>query len=542
MAGNVGKLTFWTTINTCKPEQVKAHPVKAWLQDRRNAWLVYRNEHITLASAKVAPPKPYTLTPSGNAMKGCLSALSERFDHKDPSKSKAAVEKLALFVNQHTQVNLDKEMRAPVSALSANQLQQLRKNSAALLEGTEIQGFLAEKSVETKNKIIDFLRAVHDRCDDRLAYKKGYSHHELSPAALIREEHEPVLQVDVPPPPDVPPPSDDPPPLPLKPAPLAIDKPPVDVAPNDEPPPTVKAKPTPAISWKGEVVRRRVEDFVKPQQQKGSGEPQSPQPSSPSQVQVNRDEPNSPKTQLDSPKTQLDTDEFLDDLYKFLAAADARDEKTARLLNTSKTRRFDPNDPRLANLPKPKSALDGVATPSQDLEEVELLPAVPSALPEPATLDEPVRTEAKTATIWSDAQQAEANRRTAAVEAAGLVNAINNGRTGEEGFFRHLNALTNPALKPYLGVALTADELPPLNKLAFSHFNRVMTALGGRSEAWENIGIDKQERIDAMLKTWESIFVDDRAKIVKLPPLGNIIYQGIITILKGLDLPTPTAA
>ena len=105
-----------------------------------------------------------------------------------------------------------------------------------------------------------------------------------------------------------------------------------------------------------------------------------------------------------------------------------------------------------------------------------------------------------------------------------------------------MNALTNPALKPYLGVALTADELPPLNKLAFSHFNRVMTALGGRSEAWENIGIDKQERIVAMLKTWESIFVDDRAKIVKLPPLGNIIYQGIITILKGLDLPTPTAA
>ena len=83
-----------------------------------------------------------------------------------------------------------------------------------------------------------------------------------------------MLRVDVPPPPDVPPPSDDPPPLPLKPAPPAIDKPPVDVAPNDEPPPTVKAKPTPAISWKGEVVRRRVETSVKPQQQKGSGEPQ----------------------------------------------------------------------------------------------------------------------------------------------------------------------------------------------------------------------------------------------------------------------------
>ena len=78
MAGNVGKLTFWTTINTCKPKQVKAHPVKAWLQDRRNNWLVYRNEHITLASAKVAPPKPY----SRNPIRKCYERVSVGVERK----------------------------------------------------------------------------------------------------------------------------------------------------------------------------------------------------------------------------------------------------------------------------------------------------------------------------------------------------------------------------------------------------------------------------------------------------------------------------
>ena len=537
MAGNVGKLTFWTTINTKDPNEVAKHPIKAKVQTFRDNWLVYRNEHITLASAKVAPPKPKGVAPSATDMKGCLSALSERFNPKDPSKSSAAqknaVEKFALFVNQHTQVNLDGVIRNNVSALSANQLQQLRKNSAALLEGTEIQGFLAGKSVETKNKIIDFLRAVHDGCDDRLAYKKGYSHHELSPTALIREE--PVLQVDVPPPPGVPPPWDDPPPLP---APLAMDKPAVDVAPNDEPPPTVKAKPTPAISIKGQVVRSRLESSVKkkPQQQKGSGELQSPQPSSPSQVRVNRVEPNSPKTQL--------TEEQLDDFDKFLDALDDKDAKAALLLKTSNARPLGPNDPRLENLSKPKSALDGVATPSQDLEEVELLSAVPSPLPEPATPDEPVLTETKTtaAPIWSDAQQAEANRRTAAVEAAGLVDAINTGKDSELRFFKHLNTLTNPVLEPYVGDALKqAVGTNSLNGFSFPHFNSVMTALDGRREAWENIGIDKQDRIEAMLTKWDSMFVEEKEKAAQRTALSEVRYQGIINMLKRPDMLKPTA-
>ena len=77
MAGNVGELTFWTTINTCKPEQVKAHPVKAWLQDRRDAWLVYRNRRVALASAKVAPE---TLHP--NPIRKCHERVSVGVERK----------------------------------------------------------------------------------------------------------------------------------------------------------------------------------------------------------------------------------------------------------------------------------------------------------------------------------------------------------------------------------------------------------------------------------------------------------------------------
>jgi hypothetical protein len=138
MAGNIGKVKIWTPINMGDQTQVDNHRVKAWLQERRDNWLVYRNAHITLASAKVVAPKAGTkLAPSTIAVKGCLSALSERFNHKNQSQNeeakKAALETIRSYFLSNASSDFDSTIAKCVSGLSANQLQQLRKNSAALL-------------------------------------------------------------------------------------------------------------------------------------------------------------------------------------------------------------------------------------------------------------------------------------------------------------------------------------------------------------------------------------------------------------------------
>ena len=111
MAGNIGKLTFWKPINMADPKQAKENPGRAVLQVGRDKWLVFRNAHLTLASAKVAAPKDNKgFSPSAHAVKGCLSALSERFNHKDQSRNQAA-QKGALETIDHYFSSNDPDFR-----------------------------------------------------------------------------------------------------------------------------------------------------------------------------------------------------------------------------------------------------------------------------------------------------------------------------------------------------------------------------------------------------------------------------------------------
>ena len=104
-----------------------------------------------------------------------------------------------------------------------------------------------------------------------------------------------------------------------------------------------------------------------------------------------------------------------------------------------------------------------------------------------------------------------------------------------------MNALTNPALEPYVGDALkNAVGKNPLIG-GFAHFNGVMDALKGRREAWDGLGIDKMGRIDAMLTKWDGILVEQREEASQPAVLSGIRYQGIINILREPDLLKPDA-
>ena len=313
MTGNIGKVKIWTPINMADPKLVANHRVKAWLQERRDNWLVYRNNYITLGSAKIAAPKTNkAVTHPSDDIRMSLSALSQRFDHKDPSQNKAAQTGALTAIGEYFKKNpfeFESGINHLVDNLSANQLQQLRKNSAALLEGTELKSLLHGKDEEETEKIIGFLTEVHNRCDSTLMLKKGFNHHELSPAphelspapqvggvhsdsessevkssnSDDNENSSNYSEVDNSPSVAPPPQLDEPPPFPST-LPLAKDKPAggfPEMVPNDKTTPTVKTKPTPATSFKGQVVRQRLQSSLDPKLQKRSGEPQSRRPSSP---------------------------------------------------------------------------------------------------------------------------------------------------------------------------------------------------------------------------------------------------------------------
>jgi hypothetical protein len=175
----VPKIKLWTPINTKNPEEVEKHPLIARVQKFRNGWLIRRNEILTQKSARISMPKFKTLNTDERVL-SCLAQLSEDLSKK--RNKVPALGEIRITTKQEdwreclTNLNFRK--------YTANQLQQLRKNSEFLLN---------EELLPNQRS---FLTEVLKRVDSDLVTKKGYSHSKISPDKLL----------EISPPPDSPPP------------------------------------------------------------------------------------------------------------------------------------------------------------------------------------------------------------------------------------------------------------------------------------------------------------------------------------------------
>ena len=140
------------------------------------------------------------------------------------------------------------------------------------------------------------------------------------------------------------------------------------------------------------------------------------------------------------------------------------------------------DDVRLASFRNARSAV-----PAQDLQPAVPPPSGSKILTETNPTPD-IGTEAKAVapTPWTDAQQAEADRRAAQVAATGLVEAIDKVATGEKSIFIHLNTLSNPALKSYVGDEFRkAYELKRPNVVAIHRVSAIMGFVSKNIDTFE---------------------------------------------------------
>jgi hypothetical protein len=159
MPKKIGKI--WTPINTANPDEVKKHPIKAKLQTLRNDWLIWRNEKISLKSARIET-RQRDHGPTGNRVADCLELLS--MDLSQGSTRAEAYNAIKSLFQYSANWN---DALTKVLPTKADQLQQLRKNVQILFKEYSI---IEERA---------FLEAVYKKSDARLAGPKGYYHREL---------------------------------------------------------------------------------------------------------------------------------------------------------------------------------------------------------------------------------------------------------------------------------------------------------------------------------------------------------------------------
>jgi hypothetical protein len=193
-------------IDTTKSDQVEKHPKTAFLQKWRNKLLIWKNENINLKSARIGPPPTGRYGPTGDRVHKCLELLSKDLSEDENNNFIAAFSAIESLVKDTNW----KDSLTKVLPREPDPLQQLRKNVKFLFTKFNVVG-------EQRN----FLAAVYEKSDARLAGPKGYYHVDLdAPAEVLptnnagREANAGVGQagLDVSPPADPPPPADAPPP------------------------------------------------------------------------------------------------------------------------------------------------------------------------------------------------------------------------------------------------------------------------------------------------------------------------------------------
>jgi hypothetical protein len=592
MPKKIGKI--WTPIDTANPDEVKKHPLKARVQEFRNGWLKFRNESLTTKSARIKLQKPET-----NSVRRCLARLSQ--DLSRGSKKQAALGEISKLTSSIGRWDSAVEELDFGKRYTANQLQQLRKNSKLLLKGDDLS--------DNQRK---FLTAVFQRVDSDLVMKKGYDHSKLPdppPPAYVPPDKDGIVETD--PNANMPVPEPDLPPAPENPTEEHI----LDVIDRDMansaaekakaassqfaegPPPPPDAPPPPPVAVKERPQTPDAPVEQKPAEVQSGGAPtqkskrgkgrvhqhvrnQSAQPIPHRQMLVPQRKDSAPQ-----PRPPVKEDPF--DLTEFEELL-----RTGGLPRQPQPRRMDVESVQsLAAQGKPASEANPPISAEPTKEE--LKPEAPSRATNASQreLHKKMLDDTRDATplqkrpyAWDDVSDPDATPPLREVElppmsapigeavphwladlefrntpkerahdlAEALLRAMEHkgkgmGDNGAKWIFMFLNMLADPALAEFIPGAITnATNVRLIGENGLRFMSNAMHTLQLRKDEWEeDFTADRVKRLEAILKIWETLVT---AAPVLRPTgesprfMSNTDWKSLETTLHNMDLPAPAPA
>jgi hypothetical protein len=180
----------WTAVDVTNQKAHKGdrwYGVKAFLQEKRDKWLVWRNEHIHRESDPAQVPKPEGDSKNWHReewTQNCLHWMSQDLSIDDNQQN-------ALQALDHLNAVIEQEGAPHESVVDcltryltdyrANQLQQLRKNCESLSEKCRVG--LVNHAPESKQTWLDL---IHTGCNKRLMLEKRFGWHSLDSLPLTK--------------------------------------------------------------------------------------------------------------------------------------------------------------------------------------------------------------------------------------------------------------------------------------------------------------------------------------------------------------------